>query len=144
MSFGIYELCFASNVHILKACKHLPLFYPKSWNMTSLKRHFLKNSLTDFSEILLEDVKLMPDKVGTESLASISVRNVVSKDLVCFLCGYQCFIAQCRLRSVRFTTSCKNISSEYLRVEKFKRGASMAQPSATLSAARLLVSKDHF
>ena len=31
--------------------------------MTSLKRHFLKRFLTDFSEILLEGVKLMPDKV---------------------------------------------------------------------------------
>ena len=49
---------------------------------------------------------------------------------------YRRSIAQCRLRSVGFTTSCKNISSEYLRVEKFKRGASVAQPIATLSAAR--------
>ena len=30
--------------------------------MTSLKRHFLKNFSTDFSEVLLEDVKSMPDK----------------------------------------------------------------------------------
>ena len=29
----------------------------------SLKRHFLKNFLTDFSEILVEDVKLMLEKV---------------------------------------------------------------------------------
>ena len=49
---------------------------------------------------------------------------------------YRRFIAQCRLRSVGFTTSCKNISSENLRGEKFKRGASEAQRSAPLSAAR--------
>ena len=49
---------------------------------------------------------------------------------------YWRFIAQCRLRSLRFTTSCKNISSGYLRVEKFKQRASVAQPGAMLSAAR--------
>ena len=54
-----------------------------------------------------------------------------------FAVVYRRFIAQCRLRSVGFTTRCKNISSEYLRVENFKRGASVAQLSATLSAARL-------
>ena len=31
--------------------------------MTSLKRHFIKTFSTDVFEILLEDVKLMPDKV---------------------------------------------------------------------------------
>ena len=62
-SFGVYGLCFASNVHILEACKHLPLFDQKSRNMTSLKRHFLKTFLTDFSGILSEGVKLMPEKV---------------------------------------------------------------------------------
>ena len=62
-SFGVYGLSFTSKVYILEACKHLPLFDPKSRNMTSLKRHFLKNFSTDFSEILLEDVKLMLDKV---------------------------------------------------------------------------------
>ena len=62
-SFGAYGLYFASNVHTLEACKHLPLFDPKSRNMTSLKRHFLKKFSTYFSEILSEDVKLMLDKV---------------------------------------------------------------------------------
>ena len=63
MSFGAYGLCSTSNLHILAACKHLSLFGPKSRNMTSLKCHFLKKLSTDFSEILLEDVKLMPNKV---------------------------------------------------------------------------------
>ena len=62
-SFGVYGLCFTSNVHILEACKHLPLFDPKSWNMTSLKHNFLKHFSTDISEILSDDVKLMPKKV---------------------------------------------------------------------------------
>ena len=61
--FGVYGLCFSSNVHILEACKHLPLFDPKSRNMTSLKRNVLKNFSTDFSEILSKEVILMPEKV---------------------------------------------------------------------------------
>ena len=55
--------------------------------------------------------------------------------LVCVVV-YRRFIAHCRLRIVRFTTSCKNISSEYPRVEKFKQGAGVAQPTPTLPAAR--------
>ena len=62
-SFRAYVLCFTSNVHILEFYKHLQLFDPKSWNMTSLKRYFLKTFSTGFSEIQLVDVKLMPDKV---------------------------------------------------------------------------------
>ena len=58
---------------------------------------------------------------------------------------YQRFIAQCRLKSVGFTTrwvvctttSFKNTPSEYLRVRKLKRRVSETQPSALLSAARL-------
>ena len=62
-SFGVYGLCFTSKVHILEAYKYLPLFDPKSRNMTSLKRHFLKNFSTDLSEILMVDTKLMLEKV---------------------------------------------------------------------------------
>ena len=43
--------------------QHLPVFYPKRQNMTSLKRHFLQNFSTDFYAILVEDVKLMPENV---------------------------------------------------------------------------------
>ena len=62
-SFGVYGLSFTSKVHMLEVCKHLPLFDPKSRNMTSLKRYFLKNFSTDFPENLSEDVKFMPNKV---------------------------------------------------------------------------------
>ena len=43
-SFGVYGLCFATNVHILEACNDFPLFDPKSRNMTSLKLHFQKKN----------------------------------------------------------------------------------------------------
>ena len=36
------------NIKILEAIKHLRLFYPKSRNMTPLKRHFLKTFSTIF------------------------------------------------------------------------------------------------
>ena len=62
-SLGVSGWWLTSNVHFLEACKHLRRFDPKSQNMTSLKRRCLKNPSTDFSEILWEDVKLMPDKV---------------------------------------------------------------------------------
>ena len=61
--FWRLRIAFYLNLHILEVCKHLPPFDPKSWNITSLKRHFLKKISTDFSETLLEDVKLMLDKV---------------------------------------------------------------------------------
>ena len=38
-------------------------FDPKSRSMTSLKRHFLKNFSTDFSEIFVVNAKLMLEKV---------------------------------------------------------------------------------
>ena len=40
-----------------------PFFGPKSCDMAPLKRNFLKNFLTDFTEILLADAKLMLNKV---------------------------------------------------------------------------------
>ena len=56
--FGVFRLRLTSKLNILAALKHL-LFFNQKWrNMTSLKRHFLKKFSTDFSEILVEDVKL--------------------------------------------------------------------------------------
>ena len=62
-SSNVYGLCFISNVHILEACIHLPLFDPKSPNMTSLKHYFLKNFFADFSEMLSEGAKFLSYKV---------------------------------------------------------------------------------
>ena len=50
---------------------------------------------------------------------------------------YRRFIAQYRLRSVGFTTSCKKYLFSVSESWKVKRGASETQPSASLSAARL-------
>ena len=50
---------FASNFYILKVIEFWPFFVQKSLDMTSLKRHFLKNVSADFAEILGECAKLM-------------------------------------------------------------------------------------
>ena len=71
-SFGVYGLCFTLNLYILEAFKQLPLFDPKSRNMTSLKRHLLKKFSTDFSEISMVNAKLVLKKVGIQSFVSIS------------------------------------------------------------------------
>ena len=61
--FGVFCLRFASKLYILEAIGSWPFFDPKSRDMTSLKRHFLKNFPTGFAEILCEYVKLMLYKV---------------------------------------------------------------------------------
>ena len=63
---------------IPEALECWPFFYPKSRDITSLKRHFLKNFSTDFSEILNVDKILdflrcqIDAKEGAISFASIS------------------------------------------------------------------------
>ena len=49
---SVSGLQFASNLYILEAFKHVPLFDKKRPNMTSLRRHFLHNFLTDLSAVL--------------------------------------------------------------------------------------------
>ena len=61
--FWVFRLRLTSKLNIPAAFKHLPFFDPKWWNMTSLKRHFLKHFSTDFCEILIADVKLMLGEV---------------------------------------------------------------------------------
>ena len=39
------------------------IFFWKWWRMTSLKSYFFENTCTGFSENLVEDIKLMPNKV---------------------------------------------------------------------------------
>ena len=48
-----------------------PFFDLRSRDMTSLKRHFLKDFSMDFAQILFEDAKLMLNKVGTLSFPLI-------------------------------------------------------------------------
>ena len=48
MLFGVFPLCLTSKLSILAAFKHLPVFEPKSRNMTPLKRHFLQTFLNEF------------------------------------------------------------------------------------------------
>ena len=61
--FDVFWLRLTSKLNILAALKHLP-FFTKKWRyVTSLKRHFLKYFSTDFSGILIADVKLMLRKV---------------------------------------------------------------------------------
>ena len=62
-SYSVFGLRFASRLYILEVIESWPFFDPKSRDMTSLKRHFLKNFPTDFAEILCECVKLMLYKV---------------------------------------------------------------------------------
>ena len=75
--FDIFGLHFTSKLYILEAFKHLPLFYPKYWNMMSLKHVFSEKKSMDFSEIfkLMTDKmmdKRMTDRPKTESFGSIS------------------------------------------------------------------------
>ena len=46
-SYDVFWSSFALNLYILDAFKYL-LFYPKWWNMLTLKRHFLNYFLTIF------------------------------------------------------------------------------------------------
>ena len=62
-SSSVFCLRFASKLYILEAIECWPFFDPKSRDMTSLKRHFLKKILTDFPEILCEYTKLMLNKL---------------------------------------------------------------------------------
>ena len=61
--FGVFRLRLPAKLNILAAFKQLLFFDPTLRNMTSLKRHFLQKLSTDFSEILLADIKLMLKKV---------------------------------------------------------------------------------
>ena len=60
--WGFSVASYVKNEHS-SSLQTFAFFYPKCRNMTSLKRHFLKNSLTDFSAILVTDVKLILRKV---------------------------------------------------------------------------------
>ena len=60
-----------SKLNNLAAFKHLPFSDPKLLNMTSLKRHFVKNISTDFSVFFCGNRQIDVGK-GTESFASIS------------------------------------------------------------------------
>ena len=113
-SFGVYGLCFTSNLHILEACKHLPLFDPKSRSMTSLKLHFLTNFSTDFSEILSEDVKLMPNtimQISRRYLLFLSYRENtgggnISTPSSPALRGLTADISKPRIKSLTFVDLC--------------------------------------
>ena len=60
--FGVFRLRFTLKIlFILGALEHTR-FYPKWGNMASIKRHYIKNT-TYFLENIMEDVKLMPDKM---------------------------------------------------------------------------------
>ena len=59
-SFSVFHFRFTSKLFTLGVLEHLP-FYPKYQNLTSLRRHFLRNFPADFSQILMEDVKLVLD-----------------------------------------------------------------------------------
>ena len=78
-SFGVCCLHFTLKAYILEAFECWPIFDPKSRDMTSLKRHFLKNFWTDFAEILFEDTKLMLNKVqlGLRNFETVSTRGCV-------------------------------------------------------------------
>ena len=62
-SFGVFGFCFSSNLLYSRSLQTFAAFDPKWRNMTSLKHHFVKNFATDFPEIFVEDIRLMPDKV---------------------------------------------------------------------------------
>ena len=61
--FGVRWLRFILEFYISEASECWPFFDLKSRDMTSLKRHFLKNFSADFAESLLADAKLMLNKV---------------------------------------------------------------------------------
>ena len=58
-SSSVFCLRFASRFYILEAIESWPFFEPKSRDMTSPKRHFLKNNLTYLTEIFCVGVTLM-------------------------------------------------------------------------------------
>ena len=62
-SFGVCWLRFTLKSYIPEAFEWWPFFDQKLRDMTSLKRHFLKNFSTELSEIVFDDAKLMLNKV---------------------------------------------------------------------------------
>ena len=60
---AFFLLRFASKLYILEDIESWPFSDPKSRDMASLKRHFLRKFPTDFDEILYACVKLMLYKV---------------------------------------------------------------------------------
>ena len=59
----LLDCVFLSKLYIPVAFKHFTFFCPKWRNMTSLKRHFLKNVLTDSPNILVGNVEFMTNRV---------------------------------------------------------------------------------
>ena len=54
----LFSFTFYSKCYVLKAREHMQfLFYLKSRDLTSVKRHFAKKQSADFAEILCEDGK---------------------------------------------------------------------------------------
>ena len=72
-SLDVYGLRFTSNMYVLEAFKHSPLFDPKWRNMTSLKHYFLsqKSSRRIFFWNFARR-RQIDAEWGTESLATIS------------------------------------------------------------------------